>query len=216
MEKQIKNKLDGVTIGGNYVGGDVIVNGCVPTANDNIEKKSNDKTIFLSYNWHDGEIADRIDRHLSGLHGITVKRDVRDIGTWKSIREFMKSIRRQDYAVLIVSGLYLKSTNCMYEVTEVMKEQGYADRIFPAVVEHSIYDPLARVEYIKYWQQECEKLETAIKGMDPSTTVELAAELRRYKSISSSMGEFLDMVSDMNNPDIQDIEVQIEKAVLKN
>ncbi len=83
-------------------------------------------------------------------------------------------------------------------------------------MEHSIYDPLARVEYIKFWQQECDKLETAIKGMDPSSTVELAADLRRYKSIASSVGEFLDLVSDMNNPDIQDIEVQIEKAVLKN
>lgn len=216
MGKQIKNNLQGVTIGGDYVGGDVIVNACVPKANAGTERKSNDKTIFLSYNRHDGEIADRIDRHLSEFPGVIVKRDMRDIGTWKSIREFMKSIRQQEYAVLIVSDLYLKSKNCMFEVTEVMKEQEYADRIFPAVVEHSIYDPLARLEYIKYWQQECDKLETAIKGMDPSSTVELAADLRRYKSISSSMGEFLDLVSDMNNPDIQDIEVQIEKALLKN
>lgn len=216
MGKHIKNKLEGVTIGVNYVGGNVIINGPVPKADAGTERKSNDKTIFLSYNWHDGDIADRIDRHLSGIHGITVKRDVRDIGTWKSIRDFMKSIRQQDYAVLIVSELYLKSKNCMFEVAEVMKEQEYADRIFPAVVEHSIYAPLVRVEYIKYWQQECDKLEMAIKGMDPSSTVELAADLRRYKSILASMGEFLDLVSDMNNPDIQDIEVQIEKALLKN
>ncbi len=216
MGKQIKNKLHGVTIGGSYVGGDVIVNGCIPKANTDIERKSNDKTIFLSYNWHDGGIADRIDSYLSRLHGITVKRDVRDIGAWKSIREFMEGIRQQDYAVFIVSDSYLKSKNCMFEVTEMMKEREYAGRVFPAVVEHSIYDPLARVEYIKFWQQECDKLETAIKGIDPSSTVELAADLRRYKSISSSMGEFLDLVSDMNNPDIQDIEVQIEKALLKN
>lgn len=91
MKKQIGNHLKGVTIKGNYTGGDVIVNGCMPKANKNTDKKS-DKTIFLSYNWHDGKIADRIDRYLSGVHGITVMRDVRDIGTWKSIREFMKSI----------------------------------------------------------------------------------------------------------------------------
>ena len=82
----------------------------------------NDKTIFLSYNWHDGEIADRIDKYLSGRPEITVKRDVRDIGAWKSIREFMESIRNQDYAVLIVSDSYLKSKNCMFEVMEIMKE----------------------------------------------------------------------------------------------
>ena len=102
-----------------------------------------DKTIFLSYNWHDGETADRIDKYLSRIPGITVKRDVRDIGPWKSIREFMKSIREQDYAVLIVCDLCLKSKNCMFEVTEMMKEQHYADRIFPAVVETGIYDSFA-------------------------------------------------------------------------
>lgn len=215
MKKRISNHLEGVTIKGDYTGGDVIVNGCMPKANKNTEKKS-DKTVFLSYNWHDGEIADRIDRHLSINCGITVMRDVRDIGTWKSIREFMKSIRQQDYAVLIVSDLYLKSKNCMFEVTEVMKEQKYMDRIFPAVVERSIYDPLVRVEYIKHWQRECQKLESAIKGLHPADIVELAEELRRYQRIASSISEFLDMVSDRNQPDLQDIEVQIEKAVLKN
>ncbi len=216
MGKQIKNKLEGVTIGGNYVGGNVVVNGCVPKTDAGTEKKSSDKTIFLSYNWHDGETADRIDSRLSRLHGITVKRDVRDIGAWKSIREFMEGIRQQDYAVLIVSDSYLKSKNCMFEVTEMMKEQAYAGRVFPAVVEHSIYDPLARVEYIKFWQQECDKLEAAVKGLDPAYAVEPAADLKRYKNIASSVGEFLSTVVERNNPDIQDVEVQIEKALLKD
>lgn len=216
MGKQIKNKLEGVTIGGNYVGGDVIVHGCVPQVNGGTERKSNDKTIFLSYNWHDGEIADRIDRYLSKLHGITVKRDVRDIGTWKSIREFMEGIRQQDYAVLIVSDSYLKSKNCMFEVTEMMKEREYADRIFPAVVETGIYDPLVRAGYINYWQRECDKLEAAVKGLDPANAVELTADLKRFKNIVSSVGEFLSLVADRNNPDIREVEVQIEKAVLKS
>ena len=216
MGKQIKNKLKGVTISGSYTGGDVVINNGIPKTDAHTGRNSKDITIFLSYNWHDVDTADRIDTYLSGMNGITVKRDVRDIGAWKSIWEFMKSIRQQDYAVLIVSDLYLKSKNCMFEVTEIMKEPAYEGRIFPAVAEHGIYDPLKRVEYIKYWQQECGKLEKAIRGTDPSGTVELAAELRRYKSIAASAGAFLDLVSDMNNPEIQDIEIQIGKVVLKN
>lgn len=189
MGKHIKNKLESVTIGGSYVGGDVVVNGCVPKDNADAERKSSDKTIFLSYNWHDGDLADRIDRHLSKLHGITVKRDVRDIGIWKSIREFMEGIRRQDYAVLIISDSYLKSKNCMFEVTEIMKEREYTDRIFPAVVETGIYAPLVRARYINYWQQECDQLAAAVKGLDPANAVELAADLKRYKNIVSSIRE---------------------------
>ncbi len=220
MKQQIINDLNGVTVGGNYIGGNSIVNhfyGSSAEGNQANQKgDKDDRTIFLSYNWHDVEIADRIDKHLSGLPGITVKRDVRDISLWKSIREFMEGIRQQDYAVLIVSDLYLKSKNCMFEVTEVMKERAYADRVFPAVVEQGIYDPLIRARYIQYWQQECNKLEDAIKGLDLANAAELTADLKCYRSIASSMGEFLSMVADRNNPDIQEVEFQIEKALLKN
>lgn len=217
MGQQIINDLNNVTIGGDFTGGNKTVNiYSVPPTETNTNADKNNKTIFLSYNWHDGETADRIDKYLSGIPGITVKRDVRDIGVWKSIREFMESIREQDYAVLIVSDLYLKSKNCMFEVMEIMKEQKYTNRIFPAVVETGIYDPLVRAGYISYWQQECDKLEAAVKGLDPANAVELAADLKRYKSIASSIGEFLGMVADRNNPDIKDVEVQIEKAILKS
>lgn len=217
MGQQIINDLDNVTIGGNYVGGNSITNNYYAhQTEESVHEGKNDKTIFLSYNWHDGDTADRIDKYLSRISGITVKRDVRDIGAWKSIRGFMESIREQDYAVLIVSDSYLKSKNCMFEVMEIMKEREYTNRIFPAVVETGIYDPLVRAGYISYWQQECEKLEGTVRGLDPANAVELAADLKRYKSISSSIGEFLSMVADRNNPDIQDVEAQIEKAVLKN
>lgn len=212
---KIKNHLEDVTIGGNYIGGDSTVYYYDSQSETDKSDSKDSKTIFLSYNWHDGEIADKIDKHLSRISGVSVKRDVRDIGTWKSIRKFMKSIRQQDYAVLIISDLYLKSKNCMFEATEIMKEQEYGDRIFPAVVEHGIYDPLVRVKYIKYWQHECDKLEAAIKGVSKANTTELLNDLKSYKNIAFSMGEFLNIVADKNNPDIQEIEIQIEKAVLK-
>lgn len=216
MGQQIINDLGNVTIGGNYVGGNSTTNYYGYPAKADTKENKGDKTVFLSYNWHDGEIANRIDKHLSGLPGITVKRDIRDIGVWKSIREFMQSIRQQDYTVLIVSDRYLKSENCMFEVTEVMKEQEYTDRIFPAVVEHDIYKPLGRAKYIQHWQQECDKLEATIKELELTNATELTVDLKRYKNIASSMGEFLTMVADRNNPDIQEIEIQIEKIILKN
>ena len=215
MRQRIINDLKNVTIGGCYVGRISIQNNYFDQQAQKDVQQGNDKTIFLSYNWHDGDIADRIDGYLSELPGITVKRDVRDIGAWKSIREFMEGIRQQDYAVLIVSDSYLKSKNCMFEATEMMKEREYVDRIFPAVVEKGIYDPLVRAEYIRYWQQEGDKLEAAIRGLDPAYATGLVEDLKCYKSIASSVGEFLSIVADRNNPDIQGVEVQVGKAVLR-
>lgn len=110
-----------------------------------------DVTVFLSYNWNDKEKVDEVDNFLSQKANITVIRDVRNIGSWGSIKEFMKSIRDQEYAVLFISDMYLKSPNCMYEILELMKEKDYEKRIFPVVLNNSIYSPFVRLEYIQYW-----------------------------------------------------------------
>lgn len=174
------------------------------------------KTVFLSHNIQDREAADRIDKQFREYRGITVKRDERDIGVWKSIHEFMKSIRDQDYAVLIVSDSFLKSSNCMFEVMEIMKEQDYEKRIFPTVEEYSIYDPLGRAKYIMYWQRKCEKLETAIRKLDPVGTAGLVEDLKRYKSIVFSIGEFLSIVADRKNPNINEVVKEVIKAIYKD
>ena len=36
----------------------------------------------------------------------------------------------------------------MFEVIEIMKEPEYEGRIFPAIIEYGIYDPLIRAEYM--------------------------------------------------------------------
>ena len=216
MVEEVKNDLHNVNIGRDYIGGNqIVIHASHSEEKEKLEEKdtAKDRTIFLSYNWHDGEIANKIDSHLSNLPNITVKRDIRDIGAWKSISEFMKSIRQQDYAVFIVSDDYLKSKNCMFEVMEMMKEKEYQDKIFPAVVERRIYNPIERANYIKYWEKECKNLVEMIKGLDPANASELSEDLKKYKSIAASMGEFLKIVADRNNPDIQEVEIQIEKAI---
>lgn len=219
MVEEVKNDLNNVNIGRDYIGGNqIVIHASHSEGKEKLEEKGTpkDRTIFLSYNWHDGEIANKIDSHLSNLPNITVRRDIRDIGAWKSISEFMKSIRQQDYAVFIVSDSYLKSKNCMFEVMEMMKEKEYQDKIFPAVVERGIYDPIKRANYIKYWEKECKNLVEMIKGLDPANASELSEDLKKYKSIAASMGEFLKIVADRNNPDIQEVEIQIEKAIQNN
>ncbi len=214
MSKKVENKLKGVNIGGNYVGGDQIVfQGGREEKRQSKEEKDKKTTIFLSYSRKDAEVANQIDQQLSKNSKVIVKRDIRDIGVWNSIRKFMQSIRQQDYAVLLISDTYLKSQNCMFEVLEVMKEQEYQNRIFPAIIEKRIYNSSLWIEYIKYWQNKCKTFEAALEGIDPANIAEVAAELKRYQQITASMGEFLKIVADMNNPEISDVAIQIERAI---
>ena len=183
-----------------------------------MDKMSENGTVhmFLSYSWNDSELANTIDNELSGL-GVDIKRDIRDIGTWTSIKEFMSTIKNQDYAVIIVSQSYLKSPNCMYEVMELFKDSRYKDKILSIVTSDAdIYSPISRANYISYWEEETKKLERSIKPLKIENTAELIMELRKYKSIEATIASFLDLVSDKNNPQSIDAVEKIKEIVCAN
>ena len=208
MADNIRNNLQNVSIGGNFVGGNQTIHhhhrGTASTAaEENAASTPKEATVFLSYRRTNSDTADSIERRLSEA-GLIVKRDIRDIPRWKSIRTFMQSIRDQDVAVLLISDEYLKSHACMYEVMEIMKEKNYHGRILPVVIEHGIYNKEKCTEYIAHWQRETEQYKAAMHAIEPENQAGMPEELRQMKHIAASIGEFLQTVADMNNPDISD------------
>lgn len=176
--------------------------------------------IFLSYSWKDEKKADEIDTFFSEL-GINIKRDKKSIEQWGSIRAFMDSIQSSDYAILIISDAYLKSVNCMYEITHLMKEPHYRDRIFPVVLENEVYQLKNRIDYIVYWEEKYDEAKQEISRVkNLENTEQLSNELHQLREISYTIGEFLDIIKDMNNPQAKGINQAIyerlcEKNLLK-
>ena len=166
--------------------------------------------IFLSYSPPDEQIAENIETALAKNNTINLHRDKIDIGTWSSIKEYMQSIPQMDYTILLISNAYLKSSNCLYEVLEVMRDRNYSEKIFPAVINSGIYKPAIRAEYVKYWQNEYEKLNERLKGIQFQNIGGLGEDLKRAQNISANVATFLDKVADMNNPAMGDIPVAIE------
>ncbi len=171
--------------------------------------------IFVSYCQKDKVYADFMDLYFKDKN-IKIHRDIRDIKDWKSIKEYMQTIRDMDYAVLVITNNYLRSFNCMYEVLEVMKDSKYKDKIFPVVVETSIYSPQGRILFIKFWEQKYDELSKQLKQVDVVNLGSLPEDLKRTQSIASSMSEFLSLVADMNNPDISDVNVAIENKLIEH
>jgi phage-related protein len=155
--------------------------------------------IFLSYCQKDGSQADKIDKHFKGTE-ITIKRDIRDIGKWKSIQIFMETVRDTDFVIMIITENYLKSVACMTEVLEAMKEKKYQNRIFPVVVDTRIYNPLWRADIVKYWEREYVELESEIGTIHLANVGDLYHTLEQYQKIKSSVSEFMGMIADRNNP----------------
>ena len=156
--------------------------------------------IFLSYCWQDNKIASSIYEYFKNNKSITLHMDQFDIKKWNSIKKYMQSIIKMDYTILLISDSYLKSSNCMYEVLEVMKDINYNDKIFPAIINNEIYNQF-------------NKLNETLKGIQVQNIGNLNEDLKRYQDISSNIAEFLDVISDMNNPNINDVSKRIEEKL---
>lgn len=169
-------------------------------------------TIFLSYSWKDSDLCNSIEGYLLNK-GVHVARDIRDIGTWHSIKNFMGQIRKQDFVTLLISDDYLRSDNCMYEVTELIKDDDYSYKIFPVVIEKSIYDPVKRLTYVSFWERKKEELEAVLNTVSSVNRSSEMETLRRYTEIAFNIGRFLKTVADMNNPQIDDVSEAIWNQV---
>lgn len=176
-----------------------------------------DNKVFISYCWKDEDIVNKIDNYFKSRQ-IIFDRDKRKIESWESIKRFMKKIRKSSYAILVVSDNYLKSVNCMYEVLEVMKDDDYRNRILTVVLKDaSIYDSLDRTKYIKYWNEKYNKLLEEIATInDNESSLTLNQDLKKIGDIKRTIGEFMQIVSDMNNPNINNICEEINKKLFNN
>lgn len=103
----------------------------------------------------------------------------------------------------------------MYEVLEVMKDEGYRSRILTVVLDNAeIYDILGKVKYIRYWNEKHKELSEEISKIDDyESTIILREELRKINEIKNNVGEFMKIVSDMNNPNVDNIYEEISKKL---
>ncbi len=152
--------------------------------------------IFLSYSWKNMEIADSIDNDFKSK-GIMFQRDIRDVGYMESIKKFMERIRDSGYVLMIISDEYLKSENCMYEVSEFLKEKDFQDRILLIVLENArIYDFKGKKGYIEYWKKVYEAMNNKLNELPREKSIKLSKELNKVQNIYSNIDEFLDIVGD--------------------
>lgn len=163
---------------------------CNPPGSKEIPMK-----IFVSYAWDNSTIADTLDI-LFNTKNIRLERDVRDIDYKQSIKEFMKRVRISDYCLMIISDNYLRSINCMFEVTEFIKDESYIDRILPLVKKDAdIFNILIRNKYVKFWQDKYIEVESSLSDIDKLNSVETINELKKIENIQRNIGEFLSTVS---------------------
>lgn len=177
------------------------------------EPKKDLPSVFVSYNHGSSDFVDKIEKALAGI--CNIKRDKNEIGDWGSISDFMKTIRKEDFAVLVITDKYLKSTACLFEVVQLMKDENWDKNTMYVVMEDAkaIYSVVEQLRYIKYWTSYCEELSDAIKVLPPETTYKQSEELKKATTIKNEIGEFLNKVSDANNPSTDEVISRIKHRI---
>lgn len=173
----------------------------------------NEKNMFLSYCWADDKVANDICTAFENQKEINIHRDKIEIGSWRSIKEFMQSITRMDYVIMLISRKYLESDNCMYEVLEIMRDRNYASKIFPVIIYDAIYDPIVRLGYVKFWQDKTKQFEKEFDGLEIQNVEVSTGTLKHYHEISLHIDEFLGQIVDMNNPLVKDVPEKIKEIL---
>lgn len=182
------------------------------------------KKVFLSYSHNDTCIADLVDERLNffGKGRLTISRDKRTLEYKSDIEKFMQTVSSHDFMVSIISDSYLKSQGCMYEVSELMRDRAFNNKLLaiilsksdesyysvdnkPEQIKAEVYS-LNRFEYIKYWEAEKEKVNKLNAEIsDLALKQGLVDEIKQINVISMNVAELIEIFKKSLGKDFTEI-----------
>jgi hypothetical protein len=156
--------------------------------------------VFVSYKWG-GEADVLVDEIVATLaeRGVQVVRDRDEMDYRDSIRAFMQRLGGGKAVVIVIDRAYLESANCMFELTEIAANKGFASRAFPIVLSDAdIFDPLRRLRYVKHWDAKRAELDHEMRDLGQENLQGIREDLDLYETIRNTIAGITDLLKDMN------------------
>lgn len=177
------------------------------------EPKKDLPSVFMSYNHGSSDFVDKIENLLAGI--CNIKRDKNEIGDWESISDFMKTIRKEDFAVLVISDSYLKSTACLFEVIQLMKDENWDKHTMYVIMDDAktLYNLGGQLDYIQHWENHYKDIYKKIEQLPLESAHKQIEQLNKITTIKKEIGEFLNKVSDANNPSTDEVISRIKYRI---
>lgn len=118
------------------------------------ESKSGDhmekQTLFISYCWKDGCVyADELETQLTDV--FDVKCDKSQLIVNDDLYLFMKGIADCDNVVIVLTAEYVKSLNCMLEMSYLFGQEDWPMKAMVLVIDGSLYFTERKLEVLNYW-----------------------------------------------------------------
>lgn len=157
--------------------------------------------IFLSYSWSNSKVADTISNKFLSLKqkNVEVLRDKERLTFMQDIKKFMQSIRESDYVIILISDEYLKSMNCMFEITELIKDTDFTKKILVLVDKKvDIINTSGINKYLLFWQDKCNSLHREVEKLDLTNQAITISDLRKAEDIKNKLTDFLQAIRNLN------------------
>lgn len=197
----------------------------MPDNNGKVFKNKKDRnmdthkpSVFISYNSDSSAFVDKIEDSVKEYTKVYrySHDDSTGIKAWGSFTEFMKKIRVQDYAIIVITQKFLQSDACMFEMLELEKDlDSLKSRAMYVVMDDAkeIYDVVNQPKYIMYWNDRYNNLSKSIEVLTKEQVGTYSEKLKTFKNISEFIGIFMNRVADSNNPNKDEVIAKIIERI---
>lgn len=153
-----------------------------------------DVKVFVSYSWsvekQTGVVGEI--QSLCPARGIAFIRDESAMQHGDVIMDFMDDLTSGDHIITVFSKPYFKSPWCMYELLQIMQKGGIKERTHPVIADDCNLQEMAyRIEIVKYWTTEHEKIKGLLDGVDPALIGEEYKEANRIRDIAQNVSDLM-------------------------
>lgn len=156
------------------------------------------QSLFISYCWKDGNVyADELETQLKDE--FNVKRDKSQLIANDDIYDFMTEIANCDNVILVLTAEYVKSLNCMLEMSYLLSQDDWAMKAMVLVIDDSLYSVERKLEVINYWILRQKRSYNEINALDIGKTI-LEEEKEYIDLICEKIEEFFKGLTRRKNP----------------
>lgn len=151
--------------------------------------------VYISYK-HEDRYDYALKSIINGLrnNNIPYSIDTIDIKYKDDIVKYEKKIGSADRVIMFVTPSYLKSIDCMFEMSEIFKNKDVVERVYPVVNLESIPRNIDGLESIRnYWRSQKDKI-AELTRTESSSFDYIISDFNKINAIIKQLDEFWDFI----------------------
>lgn len=185
---------------------DYVINKSLREHNNNKIMENRLKKVYISYK-HDKNYDEALEAIKRGLkkNDIYYSIDVQDIKYRDDIVAYEKEIGSADKVIMFITATYLMSIDCMFEMTEIFKNEDVKNRVFPVVDMQPIPRNRNGLKEIKdFWLKQ--KVNASVQMQTEFGCSDYVInELSKINAIIKALDEFWDYLVHINTGSFKDL-----------